>query len=101
MFSKLLERHECKKKKENHCTLFSKSGISVLHFFIIINNGSSLFKIKKKKTYQIYKDSKETVYSFQNVLVNLLKDYNVLSALGSTDGNFMLFSILFLYYFII
>lgn len=58
-------------------------------------------KFKKKKTYQIYKDSKETVYSFQNVLVNLLKDYNVLSALGSTDGNFMLFSILFLYYFII
>lgn len=56
---------------------------------------------KKKKTYQIHKDSKETVYSFQNVLINLLKDYNVLSALGSTDGNFMLFSILFLYYFII
>lgn len=49
----------------------------------------------------MYKDSKGTVYSFQNVLVNLLKDYNVLSALGSTDGNFMLFSILFLYYFII
>ena len=58
-------------------------------------------KLKKKKPYQIHKDSKETVYSFQNVLINLLKDYNVLSALGSTDGNLMLFSILCLYYFII
>lgn len=44
--------------------------LNIWHFcftFIMINNGSLLLKIKKK-TYQIYKDSKETVYSFQNVL---------------------------------
>ena len=44
MFSKLLERHECKKKKRKPLYFI----LNIWHFcftFIMINNGSSLFKI--------------------------------------------------------
>lgn len=49
------------------------------------------FSKLEKELYQIYKDSKENVYSFQNVLIDILRDYKALSAVGSTDVNFIWF----------
>ena len=61
MFSKLLERHECKKKKRKPLYFI----LNIWHFcfiFIMIKNGSSLFKIKKKKLTKFIKIARKLLF---------------------------------------